>query len=87
MSFKNGSYNDGTEGTPDYTSISDSIFVVMNFNCMGATFLHTCQPADATISLLLEICIKCAWFGAFLPENAISFSKMYGPACNRKWGI
>ena len=45
------------------------------------------QPAD---SLVLEICIKCAWFGAFLLENLMllaspkCISIYYGPGSHKK---
>ena len=52
--------------------------IKLYWSMMGGWLLamHTYQPAD---KLLLEICIKHAWYGTFLLENAASFSKLYGP--------
>ena len=49
--------------------------------------VHPYQPAD---SLLLEICIKCAWFGTFCLKMLLTSLKcisICGPGSNKKWGI
>ena len=48
---------------------------------LPTTLFHTYQPADKP---LLEKCVKCAWFGVFLLENAACPFTMYASQVSTK---